>query len=123
MTQTLEQQKQELDKHSAAVEKMHELEQFFIETFVEHYCLYDKGDDDNWRGVLWEYLWNNEVYLDMCPDDECEETKTEEGKRVASFLKEHVFGKMGKDFIQYKIDKYRSLANFLETYKHYGYED
>jgi hypothetical protein len=118
-----EQERKEWTNHFKAVEKMHELEDFFFEEFGNHYCKFNVGDDENWRGVLWEYLWSDDDYLATCPDDDVEESKTEEGKRVASFLKENVFGKMGKNFIQYKIDEYRSLANFLDTYKHYGYED
>jgi hypothetical protein len=118
-----EQERQEWINHCKAVEKMHELEDFFFEEFGNHYCKHDVGDDENWRSSLLEYLWSDDDYLETCPDDDVEETDKEEAVRIAQFLKENVFGKMGQGFIQYKIDKYRSFANFLESYKHYGYED
>jgi hypothetical protein len=125
MTLTQEQKEQERKewiKHCIGVEKMHELEDFFFEQFINCYCSTTKGDDQNWRSILFEYLWSDDDYLALCPDD-IEESDKEEAMRVAKFLKENVFSKMGQGFIQYEIDKYRSFANFLETYKHYGYED
>jgi hypothetical protein len=117
------QEQERLARHCKGVEKEHELEDFFFEEFINCYCSTTKGDDQNWRSILFEYLWSDDDYLETCPPDDVEETDKEEAVRIAKFLKENVFGKMNQDFIQYKIDMYRSYANFLETYKHYGYED